>query len=80
MGFAPARRFDFFSRCAPRVRLFLCFFCVVAKMEDARRAGRFVVRAHLYLIVVAIALYVCCTHFQRAVSARRGGLKLNPPN
>jgi hypothetical protein len=49
-------------------------------MEDARRAGRFVVRAHLYLIVVAIALYVCCTHFQRAVSARRGGLKLNPPN
>ena len=53
---------------------------MVAKMEDARRAGRFVVRAHLYLIVVAIALYVCCTHFQRAVSARRGGLKLNPPN
>jgi hypothetical protein len=78
MGFAPARRFDFFSLVAHRGCV--CIFCVVAKMEDARRAGRFVVRAHLYLIVVAIALYVCCTHFQRAVSARRGGLKLNPPN
>ena len=39
MGFAPGDVLIFFSLVAPRVRLFLCFFCVVAKMEDAAALG-----------------------------------------
>ena len=78
MGFAPARRFDFFSSQETEGCLFLCFFCVVAK--NGGRAPRWafccpspsVFDSSCYSVVCM--LYTFSAPFPR----QRGGIEIEP--
>ena len=78
MGFAPARRFDFFSLVVHgRV-----YFCVSSVLLQKWRA-----RAALGVLLSSPSVFdsscysvVCMLYIFSAPFQRRGGLKLNPPN